>query len=88
MFIRMFIKHRFGSENGFVHKDFITTFLLLKLLKILLTFRGNVYKNVHKNCVINICMNKMLAVKKYGLSEKKRKREDEDSEDNNDSEDE
>ena len=26
MFIRMFIKHRFGSENEFVHKDFITTF--------------------------------------------------------------
>ena len=26
MFIRMFIKHRFGREKGFVHKDFITTF--------------------------------------------------------------
>ena len=53
---------RFERETSFVHKDFITTFLSLKFFEILLMLRGNVYKNVHKNCVMNICMNKMLAV--------------------------
>ena len=30
LFIRMFIRHWFGSETGFVHKDFIATFWSLK----------------------------------------------------------
>ena len=52
---------QFGRETSFVHMDFITTFVSLKFFEILLMFRGNVYNNVHKNCVMNIRMNKMLA---------------------------